>query len=624
MTQPHFTTDFSAVNANSATTPAGLTPHDGLVVAFLIPPVPTTASISSTAINFGSVDIGGTATQTVTITNTTSFASTVNVTNIAISGTNAGDFSQTSSCTSLTEGQSCTITLTFAPTAVGVRDATLTVTDDSTSDPTLVATLTGTGVNTTATLSPASADFGSIYAGGGTSAAKLFTVTNTSQIAIAIKSIAVTGNFTETNTCGTTLAASATCTVSVIFAPLTAGALTGTLTVTNSSTANPTLTASLTGTGLPTTATLSPLTDTYTTTIVATTSVAQIFTWTNTSAIALTISKLSTTGDFSISSTSCSGSIAAGASCAASVVFTPTALGARTGTFTVASSSSANPTLTATLTGTGVADVQANVSSLAFGNVDLGSKSAPQTLTITNYTNASIALTSLSTSGDYAYTSTCPSNLAGLSTCTVSITFTPTALGTRTGTLTVLTNDTKYPVITVGLTGNGVDFSIAVSPTSGNLIAGYGTSVNLTITPLGGFSAPITLSCVTTATGSNCTPSTATLALSAVSVVAAPITTTSQYTVIGYTSLAITNHPCLTLLALLSTAFLVMARRRRLPHLTSGLALLLLCVLANGCSGKLPAHNEDPTYPGTYTYTFSATDGTLTHTTVYTLTVTAK
>ena len=432
VTQPHFTTDFAAIDANSASTSAGLTPHDGFVVAFLIPPVPTTASLSPTSIDFGSIDIGGSASVTLTVTNTTTFTSTVNVTNIAISGTNAADFTQTSNCTSLAESATCTITVTFAPSAVGVRNGLLTVTTDSTSDPTLTATLTGAGLNTTATLTPASAAFGSIYAGGGLSAATTFTVTNTSAISITISSIAVAGNFTQTNTCGSTLAASATCTVAVVFAPLTSGALTGTLTVTNSSTADPILVSTLTGTGLPTTATLTPATASYPNTIVGVTSAALSFVWTNTSAIPLTISKLLTTGDFVVSGTTCSGSIAANSSCTVSVTFTPTALGPRTGTVSVLSTSSANGTLTAPLSGRGVADVEASVSALNFGNVDIGSSATPQTFTVTNYTNGTIALTSIVITGDYNYTTTCGSTIAGLSTCTITIGFTPTAIGTRT------------------------------------------------------------------------------------------------------------------------------------------------------------------------------------------------
>lgn len=734
VTQPHFSADFAAISANSATTAAGLTPHDGFVVSFLIPPVPTTASISATSVNFGSVYLGATASQTLTITNTTTFTSTINVTNIVVSGANAADYSQTSNCTSLAQNATCTVIITFAPTVIGLRAATLTVTTDSTSDPSLVAslagtgldttatltptmatfastaiggtstaqtftftnttssvvetvsnttvtgdyaissntctgvsvaaggtctvavvfkptttgtrsetltltnsstgspsltaTLTGTGLDTTATLTPASAAFGSIYAGGGTSAAQTFTVTNTSLISLTITSVSITGDFTETTTCGTTLAAGATCTVSVIFAPTAAGARSGILTVANSSTANGTLTATLSGTGLPTTATLTPASVAYGNIVLGLSSSAQSFVWTNTSAIALTVSSVVASGDYVVASNAC-GVVAAGASCAIGVLFRPTALGARAGTLTVTSTASANGSLTATLTGRGVADVEASPSSLAFGNVDIGFSSTAQTLTLTNYTTASIAITSIAIAGDYAETTTCGSSIAGLGTCTITIVFTPTATGTRIGTLTVNTNDTKYPVISVALTGNGVDFAISIAPNSGTVVAGLGVSPTITLTPIGGFSSSVTLDCASIAVASTCVPASTTVLLSSVTTIPMPITTTSEYTVIGYGGFGGPGHLArwLSLLAWI-TGMLIFIARRRSIKLTK-LALLLLAIVTislglNGCSGKYPDSNNPYTAPGAYTYTVTVTDGILTHTAAYTLTVAAK
>lgn len=623
VTQPHFSADFAATSENDATTPAGLTPHDGLVVSFLIPPVPTTASVSPTSMNFGDVTIGASASQTATVTNTTTFTSTVNITGIAISGTNASDFSETSSCTSLAEAQTCTVTVTFTPSAVGSRTGTLTITNDSTSDPTLTVALSGTGVATSATLTPASATYPNTYAGGGVSAAQVFTLTNTSTVAISVGAITLSNtNFTESgSTCTSTLAAGASCTISAEFTPTASGALTGTLTVINGSSADPTLTSMLSGTGLPTTATLTPASNAYPKTIVGATSASAAFVWTNTSSIPLTIKSVAVAANFTVVSTTCSGTVAANSSCVINVSFLPTALGAITGALTVTSTSSANGTLTAALTGTGVADVETSVTALSFGNVDLGSSSAAQTFTVTNYTNSAIALTQLSISGDYSYTTTCGSTLAGLGTCTVSVVFTPTVLGVRTGTVLINTSDTKYPVISVALTGNGVDFSVAVTPTSGSMIAGFYQTINLTLTPLGGFSAPVTLGCVTTASGSACTPAQTSATLSATLTDSVKITTTSQYTVIGYGGLGVSRWWALAGFGS-CFALLLGRRRRRLP------ALLMLLFLAmpfaiTGC-GSAPAANAQPTEAGTYTYTFSVTDGTVVHSATYTLTVTSK
>jgi hypothetical protein len=105
------------------------------------------------------------------------------------------------------------------------------------------------------------------------------------------------------------------------------------------------------------------------------------------------------------------------------------------------------------------------------------------------------------------------------------------------------------------------------------------------------------------------------------------ITTTSQYTVVGYGSIAPRNHPWLILLSLLSTGAILVNLRKAgaLPRLTLAIALLGLFSLANlGCSSRTPDKNSNPTYPGTYTYTVTATDGTLTHTATYSLTVTVR
>ncbi|SEB69622.1 choice-of-anchor D domain-containing protein [Terriglobus roseus] len=526
VTQPHFSTDYSAVSANDATTPAGLTPHDGFLVNFAIPPVPTTASITPSSLNFGDVVLGASKSLTATVTNTTTFTSTVNITNIAISGASATDFSQTSTCTSLSMGSTCTVTVTFKPTATGTRTATLTVTTDSTSNATLTVALSGNGLATTATLTPAAANFGNVVLGS--------------------------------------------------------------------------------------------------------TSAAQTFVWMNTSTVPLTVSSVTVTGDYSISATTCSGAVAAGTVCSVSVVFKPTVLKTRTGVLTVVSDSSANGTLTASLTGNGIADVQADVDALNFGNVDVGFSSAAQTVTITNYTTTAIALTGVSISGDYRETTTCGGTLSGGASCAVSIIFTPTTTGVRTGALVVTTNDTRYPVIIVALTGNGVDFSVRVTPTTGSTIAGYNyTDAKVTVTAIGGFSAPVTLTCTTKALGSACSLAPSGFTLSGTTVSAATITTTSKYTVIGYGALLFQSGRgrWMTLLGLLSATALCMARGRGRQAARLLLTLVFLGLAAgamSGCSGKLPALNSPYTEPGTYDYVFTVTDGQLSHTATLSLTVTAK
>jgi hypothetical protein len=112
----------------------------------------------------------------------------------------------------------------------------------------------GTGPTGTAlTASPSSESFGNENVGS-TSSSQSVTVTNPGTSAVSMSSIGVTGPFGESNNCGTSLAAGASCTVGVTFAPTAAGAATGTVSVNSSAPGSP-LTVALSGTGVATTTT---------------------------------------------------------------------------------------------------------------------------------------------------------------------------------------------------------------------------------------------------------------------------------------------------------------------------------------------------------------------------------
>ena len=120
----------------------------------------------------------------------------------------------------------------------------------------------------------------------------------------------------------------------------------------------------------------------------------------------------------------------------------------------------ASNTLTAPLTGTGIPDLTGSPASLNFGNVDIGGSSTPQVVTFTNTATAAVPVPQILTTGDFAVTTTCGSTIAALSTCTISVTFKPTATGARNGTLTVNSSAAAYSGLSTALTGNGVDFSL--------------------------------------------------------------------------------------------------------------------------------------------------------------------
>jgi hypothetical protein len=105
--------------------------------------------LTPNSVVFGSENVGvTTSAQTVTLKNTGN--GTLTITSIGLAGTNPGDFAQTNTCptgsTTLAAGASCTITVTFTPTATGSRNASLSIVDNATGSPQSVL-LAGTGVS---------------------------------------------------------------------------------------------------------------------------------------------------------------------------------------------------------------------------------------------------------------------------------------------------------------------------------------------------------------------------------------------------------------------------------------------------------------------------------------------
>jgi len=166
------------------------------------------------------------------VTNTGTVA--LPVTSITVSGTNHKKFSQTNTCgMSVAVGSNCTISVVFKPTATGSMTATLEVIGGNGAGTQTVA-LTGTGVAPTYTVSPTSLAFGS-QPHGTSSTAQSVTVTNTATVALPITSITLSGTsykqFSQTNTCGTSVPVGSNCMISVVFKPTATGSMTATLNI---------------------------------------------------------------------------------------------------------------------------------------------------------------------------------------------------------------------------------------------------------------------------------------------------------------------------------------------------------------------------------------------------------
>ena len=208
-----------------------------------------------------------------------------------------------------------------------------------------------------------------------TSASKKVTLKNSGTAAVTVNSISATGNFAvASNTCGSSIAVNATCTVNVTFTPSVAGALTGSLAIKDSSPDSP-QTIALTGTGdLP--LSLSAPTLAFGTVTVGHTSASKTVTLTNNQTTSLTFS-FAASGNYATSSTgtTCGASLASKAKCNVAVTFTPTANGSINGALTITDSTGFSPQLvglSGTGSGGGTAALTFTPTSLSFGTEAVG------------------------------------------------------------------------------------------------------------------------------------------------------------------------------------------------------------------------------------------------------------
>lgn len=251
-TQGNFPTTPGAFQTAVKITNDSNTNNDAGFIAKLSPGAVTGVFATPANLGFGSVTIN-TASSPKTVVLTNASASTLTITGATFSGTNAADFSQTTTCTAtLAAASSCNYSITFKPTTQSAETATFSIADsDSSSPQTVSLTGTGTPAASVVSLAPATLSFGN-QATNTTSAAQIATLTNNgtstlSGIAITIGGASAAA-FAQTTTCTTTLAAGANCTISVTFTPTTTGSATATLSVADSDPSSP-QTVALSGTG---------------------------------------------------------------------------------------------------------------------------------------------------------------------------------------------------------------------------------------------------------------------------------------------------------------------------------------------------------------------------------------
>ena len=446
-------------------------------------PAGPAVSLSPSSLTFASTAVGSSAAvQTVKLTN--SGAASMSISGVSLTGANTSSFSQSNTCgTTLAVNASCTVTVTFKPAASGALSAAVSFADNAANSP-QTAALTGTGLaaNTpVASLSVPSLTFASTTVA--TSAAtQAVTLTNAGTGPMTISGVSLSGanvaSFSDTTTCGATLAVNASCTVTVTFKPTLDGALSAEIVFAdNAGTSGQTV--ALSGTGAPSSTvavSLSPTTLSFPSTAINAASASQSVTLRNTGTSTLIFASSPTVsganGSAFKGSTSCSASLATGASCTVAFTFNPTATGTFTATLSFFDNGPASPQ-TVALSGTGAGTPVTTLSptSLSFSSTNIGSKSAAQTVTMKNTGTGAQPISSVSFTGagaaSYAQTNTCGSSLAASSSCTFSVTFDPTAVGTATGALSIAAATAASSALSVTLTGTGVGApAVSLSPTS--------------------------------------------------------------------------------------------------------------------------------------------------------------
>jgi hypothetical protein len=320
------------------------------VVRYSVVASAPTYNLAPNPLSFGNQAIGSLTSQAITLKNNGS--SVLPVTGIALTGGNASQFSESDSCGgSVGPGGSCAITVVFKPTTAGAKASIITVTAGGSAAQKVA--VSGVALAAAYTINQSALGFGT-QAVGVASAPQSLIVTNTGGVALPITSLALFGQnltqFSQTNTCSSSLGVGSACIVLVTFLPTAIGDKATSLKIsvkggaTNQS-------VSVSGTGAIPTYSLNPTSIAFGNVARGTSSAPTPITLTNTGSAVLPISGITATGPFTESST-CGSSVPIGGTCTIDVTFSPAGKGAKAGTVKVTPSKGA-AIETAGLSGTG-------------------------------------------------------------------------------------------------------------------------------------------------------------------------------------------------------------------------------------------------------------------------------
>ena len=411
--------------------------------------VPQTRIIAlSGDLNFGTVDVGKTATKTLTINNTGTAPLTVS--NLTLPSGYSAAFSG-----NIAAKGSQDVVITFTPTASGAFNGIITVNSNQTSG-TNTINITGTGfqvvksINVTGDL-----NFGTLTVGE--SSQKMLSIINTGNTDLVVSGITFPTGFS--GAFSGTIAPNATQPVVVTFKPTQAIAFSGTITVSaNHNSGINTLAISGNGTLAPTKVIALLPSQLEFGSLEINKTLQKTFTIKNTGNATLTINSLTIPTGYTANYIG--GTILTNASVDVVVTFAPTTVGSFNGTITINSNADSGMT-SVTLTGTSVATptkIIALSGNLAFGNVEVG-KNATKTLTIANIGNTDLTVSSLTL--PTGFTATFSGTIAAnTGTQLVTITFAPTSAVVYSGNVTVNADQTSG-TNTMAISGTGIAATVA-------------------------------------------------------------------------------------------------------------------------------------------------------------------
>lgn len=484
---------------------------------------------------FGSTNIAnGTISKTYTIQNLAT-VSVLSVSNVTITGANPGDFSVTASPLSLvTALLSTTFTITFDPTAVGERNAIVTITSNDSNENPYTFSIRGTGTDPNINVqgnnntildgdtTPQTSDFtdfGSVNITSGTIAKqfKIQNLTTPFPTTLTIASITFTGTDAADFSAGslTSVNSGSTGNCNITFNPTTAGVKNATVVITSNDSDESPYTFAIRATGTSPEANIQgngntiPDGDTVTTTADFTdlgitpisTPITKNFTIHNTGNENLTIGTFSFIGgnasEFTRQGTAPS-TIAPGGNVTFTIRFLPTGGGLRTTTISIVTNDADENPYNFALSGTGAAPeinvtgntniADGDTSATAakgtdFGTTDIFSGNATKTFTIENLGTATLNVTSASFSGtnasDFTINTTFPIAIAAGADATFTAIFNPAATGNKNATLNIYNNDSDEATYNFAVKGVGADPEINVQGNNNNIADGN-TAISLT------------------------------------------------------------------------------------------------------------------------------------------------